>query len=194
MLKLSVKVFVAILVVILSSSPSFAQNKDTSYLADEGEKVDSLLKEMESTERTPDSLVAAPITMSPSPRQRKLMDDSTLAMYRDAMSAYYQYRISGFSHRKEVFAWQLFSTKLIFWAVLLMVFCGIAFSGIQFYKSIREDVSESGEAPESSVTEFKASPTGIKVTSPVLGVIILTISLAFFYLYLVYVYPIKEIF
>jgi len=31
------------------------------------------------------------------------------------------------------------------------------------------------------------------VSSPVLGVIILVISLAFFYLYLVFVYPIKEI-
>jgi len=31
------------------------------------------------------------------------------------------------------------------------------------------------------------------VASPVLGVVILVISLAFFYLYLVYVYPIEEI-
>jgi hypothetical protein len=31
------------------------------------------------------------------------------------------------------------------------------------------------------------------VSSPVLGVIILVISLGFFYLYLVYVYPISEI-
>lgn len=122
------------------------------------------------------------------------MDDSTLAIYRDAMAAYYQYRVSGFSHRKRVFAWQLFSTKLIFWAVLLLVFSGITFSGIQFYKSMRQDFAGSEDGSEDSVTEFEASPTGIKVTSPVLGVIILTISLAFFYLYLVYVYPIREIF
>jgi hypothetical protein len=37
------------------------------------------------------------------------------------------------------------------------------------------------------------STAGLKVSSPVLGVIILVISLAFFYLYLVYVYPISEI-
>ena len=44
------------------------------------------------------------------------------------------------------------------------------------------------------VTSFSASATGISVSSPVLGVIILVISLAFFYLYLVYVYPISELF
>jgi hypothetical protein len=43
-------------------------------------------------------------------------------------------------------------------------------------------------------TELEISKSGVKVSSPILGVIILVISLAFFYLYLVYVYPIEEIF
>jgi hypothetical protein len=43
-------------------------------------------------------------------------------------------------------------------------------------------------------TQFEANFKGIKVSSPVLGVIILTLSLLFFYLYLVYVYPITEVF
>jgi hypothetical protein len=51
-----------------------------------------------------------------------------------------------------------------------------------------------GPTEPESITEFEASAKGIKVSSPVLGVIILVISLAFFYLYLVYVYPISEIF
>lgn len=50
---------------------------------------------------------------------------------------------------------------------------------------------KTGDAKEHSV---ELSTSGIKVSSPVLGVIILALSLAFFYLYLVYVYPIKEIF
>ena len=44
------------------------------------------------------------------------------------------------------------------------------------------------------VTELEASVKGIKVSSPVLGVIILVISLLFFYLYLAFVYPIQEVF
>jgi hypothetical protein len=48
--------------------------------------------------------------------------------------------------------------------------------------------------PEATSTTLEASATGIKLSSPVLGVIILALSLAFFYLYLVHVYPIEEIF
>ena len=43
-------------------------------------------------------------------------------------------------------------------------------------------------------TELSLSLREVKVRSPVLGVIILTISLAFFYLYLVHVYPIRNVF
>ncbi len=35
-------------------------------------------------------------------------------------------------------------------------------------------------------------PRGIRVKSPILGVVLLTVSLAFFYLYLVFVYPVTE--
>lgn len=155
--------------------------------------VNNILQDMQQeidTEQTfPDSILSPPTAA-----QQQLFDDSTMSIYQDAMYAYYEYRVSGFQHRKEVFAWQLFSSKLIFWAVLLLVFSGISFSGIQFWKSIRAERAEGAPPPESQVTEFEASTKGIKVTSPVLGVIILVISLVFFYLYLVYVYPIKEIF
>lgn len=49
-------------------------------------------------------------------------------------------------------------------------------------------------AADPTVTEFSASLKGLSVKSPVLGVITLAISLAFFYLYLVFVYPIEDIF
>jgi hypothetical protein len=40
-------------------------------------------------------------------------------------------------------------------------------------------------------TDIEFSGKGIKVSSPVLGVVILAISLGFFYLYLRHVYPIE---
>jgi len=46
-----------------------------------------------------------------------------------------------------------------------------------------------GGAPSSTVD---LTPTGLKVSSPVLGVIILVVSMGFFYLYLKTVYPIQE--
>jgi hypothetical protein len=97
-----------------------------------------------------------------------------------------------------VFEWQLFSSKVTFLTVLLLVAAGIVFAAIQFRVGLarrRQDAKENAAQPDDKgmVTELELGTTGIKVSSPVLGVIILLISLAFFYLYLVYVYPISEL-
>lgn len=158
-------------------------------------RVDTILQGIKQDIQDSSSFID-PIRNPITPAPIQLFNDSTREMYLDALYAHYEYRVSGFEHRKEVFAWQLFSSKLIFWTVLLLVFSGICFSGIQFYKSIslEQTEDESTSSISNNKTEIEASPTGIKVSSSVLGVIILVISLIFFYLYLVYVYPIKEIF
>jgi hypothetical protein len=127
-----------------------------------------------------------PDPMLPTPLEG--MDAATREKYQEAVRAYYSYRTQGLLHRQATFKWQLLSSRVIFVVVLTLVFAGIYFAAIQFHAGLRE------EAVEARVTEFSASATGIKVSSPILGVIILVISLAFFYLYLVYVYPISEIF
>ncbi len=119
-----------------------------------------------------------------------LKDPATNQLFLDAMGAYYRYRSAGLEHRSRVFEWQLFSSKVIFATVLMLVGAGMAFAAIQFRAGMRRARGE--EVQE--VTEVNLSATSVKVSSPVLGVIILVISLAFFYLYLVYVYPISEIF
>jgi hypothetical protein len=43
-------------------------------------------------------------------------------------------------------------------------------------------------------SEFSFSKDGFRISSPVLGLMILVVSLGFFYLYLVYVYPINDTF
>ncbi len=53
----------------------------------------------------------------------------------------------------------------------------------------KAEAAEAGAAP---VTTLGIDPTGVKLTSPVLGVIILVVSMGFFYLYLKTVYPINE--
>lgn len=116
----------------------------------------------------------------------------TTQAYQATLQAYYAYRKAGYEHRLGVFAWQGLSTKIIFFVVLLLVLAGIYFAAIQFHAGLRRrDGSESGPPEE---TELSLSVSEVKVRSPVLGVIILTISLAFFYLYLVHVYPIRDVF
>jgi hypothetical protein len=134
------------------------------------------------------------------------------AKYLEAMNGYYEYHTAGYLHRGRVFQWQLLSSKIIFVIVTLLVFSGIYFAALQFHEGMRRRAAEhltaaskavgaaaeSGSAPvpvvNSEITKLSASTKGIEVSSPVLGVVILVISLAFFYLYLVYVYPITELF
>lgn len=125
-------------------------------------------------------------------------EQSRKAMFA-AFQSYYEYRTKGFEHRKRVFAWQLLSSKIIFVVVIFLVLVGVYFSWVQFHKKM--DDEKVGEPPSGAsdvkkpedVTTISASAKEIKVSSPVLGVIILVISLLFFYFYLVYVFPIEEI-
>jgi len=109
--------------------------------------------------------------------------------YQKALQAYYGYLIQGYKHRSEVFKWQLFSSRLLFIIVILLVFSGIYFAAVQFYAGLKNKNLD----PE-QLTTISISSKNIEISSPVIGIIILVLSLGFFYLYLVYVYPIKEIF
>jgi hypothetical protein len=137
------------------------------------------------------------------------LDEPTRGRVLASFREYMEYRISGYQHRKDVFKWQLYSTKLIFFVVIFLVLAGLYFSGVQFHRSLgrklmrgmtkKDEIADKEEAKimameKAEVTEVVASVQGIKVSSPVLGVIILVISLLFFYLYLTFVYPIQEAF
>ncbi len=108
--------------------------------------------------------------------------------------AYREYQLFGLMHRRETLQWNLTSTMIIFWIVIFLVLTGIVFAGLQFYKAMKIKKTGAADPNMNLATEMEASIKGIKISSPVLGVIILVISLLFFYLYLVYVYPIDEIF
>jgi len=116
-------------------------------------------------------------------------DPETRKEFQEAMGSYYEYRKIGYNHRIKVFQWQFFSSKVIFGVVILLMFSGIYFAAVQFHAGLNRKSNQSQEA-----SEFVFSLKGIQVKSPVLGLIVRTISLAFFYLYLVHVYPIVNVF
>ncbi|MCA9233330.1 MAG: hypothetical protein KDA57_21980 [Planctomycetales bacterium] len=113
-------------------------------------------------------------------------DTALLREYEEVYRSLYNSLEKGFQHRTTVFQWQLLSSKIVFFSVLILLLVGIVFSGIQFRKGLQTEGS--------MATELEASTSGVKVSSPVLGVIILLISLLFFYLYLVYIYPIHVVY
>ena len=136
------------------------------------------------------------------------LDADGRAALRESMRSYYAYKTEAFQHRQRVFEWQLLSSKVIFVVVIFLVLVGLYFSWLQFKADMAKgEGTESADqkaddkspqppaqaTPNQPVSTIEASTTGIKVSSPVLGVIILVISLAFFYLYLQYVYPIEEL-
>jgi hypothetical protein len=110
----------------------------------------------------------------------------------EAFSAGFNYYDRGLKHRSRVIEWQHLSSMVILAAVLLLVAAGMYFAWSQFRAGQRAGALVDDQRPQP--THIELSTSGFKVSSPVLGVVILAVSLAFFYLYLVYVYPIKEIF
>lgn len=116
-------------------------------------------------------------------------DPATREAYNAASREYYTYLRKGLEHRQRVFAWQYYSSIVIFVVVILLVASGIYFAAVQFHQGVLQ-----GRPGAETATQLEAGTSGVKVSSPVLGVIILTLSLAFFWLYLRYVYPISEIF
>jgi hypothetical protein len=122
-----------------------------------------------------------------------LNDPVTRTAYLTAVQEYYRYRTSGFLHRRLVFEWQHWSSQVIFGVVLTLVAAGMYFAAVQFHLGLRPKRKTKGSEAGDNATELVAGVQGIRVRSPVLGVIILVISMAFFYLYLVFVYPIREV-
>jgi len=162
--------------------------------SEQAERMKKILGEMHNETGTP---------ILPDTSSLEILDNPTKEKFFMAMREYYEYRASGYKHRMELFKWQLFSSRIIFFVVIFLVLAGVYFSWVQFRTAIKEKrkpnpavkngAPELVQANKSEITEVEASIKGIKVSSPILGVIILVISLLFFYLYLIYVYPINNV-
>ena len=144
-----------------------------------------------------------------------LSEEKVKASCNSAMERYYEYYNFGATHRENIFKWQHFSSKVIFFSALILVYAGLYFAWIQFRLDqsvskrktgvrLKGDATQEGSEgkvredaelkPRSTFSKLKVGLDGLEVSSPVLGVVILVISLAFFYLYLIYVYPMNETF
>lgn len=180
--------FVSVLIVLpmcllITPTTLVAQAEEEQHGKLTAEDIRSILPKISEDARaeSPDSAILMPKVPC------KSIEDSEVAnRCIAALSAYYDYYQFGLVHRERVIWWQHISSRVIFFVVLGLVFVGVYFAWRQFTASL----SQEGDKPSSTL---EVGSSGIKVSSPVLGVIILSLSLAFFYLYLVFVYPIVEI-
>jgi len=111
--------------------------------------------------------------------QKNLSDAAAI----DSLKSYNTWALT---NRKKVIETQQIYAKVIFILVIIIVLSGVTFSALQFYNGIKHSRKK---APTADTT-FKASISGIEISSSILGVIILTLSIVFFYLYLTMVYPV----
>lgn len=167
--------------------------------------LDDALKAASAGKDAPAAVVESPdesgIQM-PAPPSKAILDDPhTRATYLAAMQGYYGYLADGYAYRSRVFEWQLLSSRVIFVVVLTLVGSGLYFAAAQFRIAMRAAKSNLGASQRSTQdpalslsTQLEIGAKGVVVNSSVLGVIILALSLAFFYLYLVHVYPIRNVF
>jgi hypothetical protein len=123
-------------------------------------------------------------------------------------------------HERKVYDFQYYTSIIIFAVVIFIVLTGLYLSYKQFEfthemlrnqtdakkaiiiqgpdattKIIDDTTSQETKADISlsGSTTFELSKDGIKINSAVIGLIILAISIAFFFLYLEYVYPVHVI-
>ena len=142
-------------------------------------------------------MTGPPIATTTTPDSVELQQRATLR------SAQVNWAISAYRHRTDSFAWQLFSGKILFFLVSALVLVGIYFSWQQFRKAMKLADNRAKAVAAGNVIEveggnelaqtLKVSTEGVELQSSVLGVVILVLSLCFFYLYLVHIYPITEV-
>ena len=115
-------------------------------------------------------------------------------LFLDSVNYYHRYltyQSEVIDHRSKTYNWQLLSSKITFFLVVFIVLSGLVFSAMQFYVTVQS--AQRLKAPlVLNDSNIKVSGEGIEITSSILGVIILGLSIVFFFLYIKYVYPIKE--
>lgn len=139
----------------------------------------------------------------PSQPEGQKPDDLSTPEHAKAVARFYGYLVEQMDHSRNSYEWQLWSTKTIFVIVLLLVACGVGVSllqilfGLGFFEPRRRadgDASLHGQRVQRAIwskTKIKIGIEGAEVETQIAGIVLLMLSLAFFYLYVQNVYPIR---
>lgn len=187
----AIQISLILLLVAGLARPAFAAAPSSSGAPTGTIDVDQALDKLKNMDSSTEKLSSEELP-KPEAMIQNLSYSATEELKAELGRAIYADYIASLEHDRRVFNWQLTSSRITFWIVLMLVGAGIVFSALQFYKSFRLSAKADGQ-DQNQLTELEISTGGVKVSSPVLGVIILVISLAFFYLFLVHVYPVKYV-
>lgn len=124
-------------------------------------------------------------------------DDKLLILDEEYLQAYHDWKLYKIEIARQTFTFHYWSSLIIFGIVLGIVFMGLYLTWVQVTMRIdaerlREAQGNSdGKEKDREQHQVELSAEGLKLKSSVVGLSILTVSLGFFYLYLVHVYPIS---
>lgn len=116
--------------------------------------------------------------------QRTVVDPSLQKAYLDAKKKEYEYLTAIMDINIGAFRAQRIASAVVLFLVVVVVVAGIAFAGFQLWKSV-------SVAGVQSSNELEVSASKVRITSSVVGVVVLTISLVFLYIYTQEVYHIR---
>ena len=167
----------------------------------------NVAKPEQQVQREPRDLLKEEITASQNQTAKKSpesLSEGGLPETPKMLRAREEYTVFAWKNRQDAFAWQSVSTKVIFWVVIVVVLTGLYLSWMQFNlahkmpltKTTQTKKGQSNKANPSDQIEastIEVTTSGVKITSSVIGLIILVLSIVFFFLYLKFVYPIIEV-
>lgn len=104
--------------------------------------------------------------------------------------AYNEFMLRDFDLRRDKFARQDYDEKIMLWMVVAITIAGVLLAGLQILASYRLAASGRGEFERDS--EVALEKSRISVKSSVTGLLILTVSFAFFMVFVIWVYTFKE--
>jgi hypothetical protein len=99
--------------------------------------------------------------------------------------------LQDFSVRKLDYMQQALDTKVILWMVVAITISGVLLASLQLLAAYRLAMLGKADFVQGDCSQIKIDPTSISLKSSVTGLLILAISLAFFIVYVKWVYPIE---
>ena len=114
---------------------------------------------------------------APTPEQLKVCKSAYSMKVRQYRSSYQGWSTE---HRASAFLWQRYTTVVSFLLIITIIVVGMYLAILEFRKG------------RSGVTTLKFGADGVEISSEIIGLIVLTLSLAFTYIYIDRIYPVNE--
>jgi hypothetical protein len=92
--------------------------------------------------------------------------------------------------RLDGFRWQVQASNILIWVVVVVCLSGIVFSGYQLWRATAPGLGGSADKSDPLAANVELSWQNVRVTSSVVGLVVLVISVAYLYLFLKEVYHI----